>query len=232
MARTVKKPAERRDEFLDTAVELFNENGYYSTSVDDIVERMGVAKGLFYYYFKSKEELVEAIVNRLWDSAVTDYEAIMERDDLSALEKLFLYSHVRGQIKVEQSYLMDLYIREPDSPLVQRMMEKGVEMLVPILGGIIAQGVEEGSFDTTYPELAAEFLIRGATALMNFDTGDPEAIMKGYLVALDLWERVLGAERGSFMVFFEQNRELIDKFAEQAERFKEEKAKADEQGDD
>lgn len=231
MARTVKTREERRDEFLDTAVELFNEKGYYNTSVEDIVDRMGVAKGLFYYYFKTKEDLVEAIVNRLWDGAVTDYHAIMARDDLSALEKLFLYSNVRGQIKVEQRYLMDLYLREPDSPLVQRMMEKGVEMLVPILGDIIAQGVEEGTFDTGYPHQAAEFLIRGATALMNFDTGDPDAIMKGYLMALDLWERVLGAERGSFIVFFEQNKDLIDQFAEQAAQAKEGKEISTRKGD-
>jgi AcrR family transcriptional regulator len=232
MARTVKKRSERRDEFLDTAVELFNEKGYYNTSVDDIVDRMGVAKGLFYYYFKTKEELVEAIVNRLWESAVTDYDAIMARDDLTALEKLFLYSHVRGQIKVEQTYLMDLYLKEPESPLVQRMMEKGVEMLVPILGAIFEQGVKEGTFDTEYPYQAAEFLIRGAQALLSFDTGDPDAIMKGYLMALDLWERVLGAERGSFMVFFEENRDLIDQFAEQAARFKEEHERSSVKGDD
>jgi AcrR family transcriptional regulator len=232
MARTVKKRSERRDEFLDTAVELFNEKGYYNTSVDDIVDRMDVAKGLFYYYFKTKEDLVEAIVNRLWESAVTDYEAIMARDDLSALEKLFLYSHVRGQIKVEQTYLMDLYLKEPESPLVQRMMEKGVEVLVPILGAIFEQGVEEGVFDTEYPYQAAEFLIRGAQALLNFDTGDADAIMKGYLMALDLWERILGAERGSFMVFFEENKDLIEQFSEQAARFKQEHDKQNVKGDD
>jgi AcrR family transcriptional regulator len=232
MARTVKKPSERRDEFLDTAVELFNEKGYYNTSVDDIVDRMGVAKGLFYYYFKTKEDLVEAIVNRLWESAVTDYEAIMARDDLNALDKLFLYSHVRGQIKVEQTYLMDLYIKEPDSPLVQRMMEKGVEMLVPILGAIFEQGVEEGVFDTQYPQRAAEFLIRGATALLDLDTGDPEAIKEAYLMTLDLWERVLGAEKGSFIVYYQQNMELIERFAEQAAHFKEDKESADVKGDD
>ncbi len=232
MARTVKKPSERRDEFLDTAVELFNEKGYYNTSVDDIVDRMGVAKGLFYYYFKTKEELVEAIVNRIWESAEPDYEAIMARDDLTALEKLFLYSHVRGQIKVEQTYLMDLYIREPESPLVLRMMEKGVEMLVPILGGIFEQGVKEGTFDTEYPYKAAEFLIRGATALLDLDTGDPEAIKQAYLMTLDLWERVLGAEKGSFLVFFQQSSDLIDRFAEQAAQFKSEKDRSNVKGDD
>ncbi len=232
MARTVKDPQERRIEFLDTSVELFNEKGYYNTSVEDICERMGVAKGLFYYYFKTKEDLVEAIVDRLWEGAVTDYEVIMARDDLSALGKLFLYSSLRGQIKVEQTYLVDLYIKEPTSPLVQRMMEKGVEMLVPILGAIFEQGVEEGTFNTQYPYKMAEFLIRGATALLDLDTGDPEAIKQAYLMTLDLWERVLGAERGSFMVFFEQSADLMDRFAEQAAHFKQESESSNVKGDD
>ncbi|MCK4970643.1 MAG: TetR/AcrR family transcriptional regulator, partial [Thermoplasmata archaeon] len=47
MARTVKKPEERRVEFLLSAQKLFIENGYYNTSVDDICKEMGVAKGLF-----------------------------------------------------------------------------------------------------------------------------------------------------------------------------------------
>jgi len=220
MARNVKDPKERRDEFVETAQELFREKGYYNTSVEDIVERMGVAKGLFYYYFGSKEDLVEAIADRLWEGAVDEYRVIMERDDLTAMQKLLLYSSQRGQVKVRQTYLLDLWVHERASPLVQRLTEKGVEMLVPILGEIITQGVEEGSFDTEYPFEAAEFLIRGAVTLLDLDTGDPEQVMRGFRLSLDLWERVLGAERGSFMVMMEQNRDLMEEFARQAQQFK------------
>jgi AcrR family transcriptional regulator len=225
MARKTKDPDERRVEFLDTAQELFKEKGFYATSVDDIVERMGVAKGLFYYYFKTKEELVEQIVDRLWADAVHDYEEIRDRKDLNALEKLFLYSQVRGEVKVQQTYLMDLYINEPYSPLVLKMTERGTEVLVPILGDIIAQGVEEGFFDTEYPLEAAEFLVRGATALLKLDTGDPEQVMRAFVMSLDLWERVLGAERGTFMALVEEHRERMAEFARQADHFKKENGK-------
>jgi AcrR family transcriptional regulator len=220
MTRTVKDPEERREEFLNTAESLFKEKGYYATSVDDIVDRMGVAKGLFYYYFKTKEELVEAVVDRLWEDAIMDYERIMAMEDLTAVQKLFLYSNVRGRVKAEQIYLMDLYVNEPSSLLVQRMTEKGVEVLRPILGAIIEQGVSEGSFDTGYPYEAAEFLIRGAQALLNIDTGDQDSVMRGFLMTLDIWERVLGAERGSFMVLFDDNKDLMVKFARQSAQFK------------
>ncbi|MCK5414930.1 MAG: TetR/AcrR family transcriptional regulator, partial [Thermoplasmata archaeon] len=108
MARTVKKPEERRIEFLLTAQKLFMEKGYYATSVDDIVGEMGVAKGLFYYYFKSKEDLVSQMVDHLWDGAKEDYIKIKDRDDLDALEKLMIYSSVRGEVKLQQTYLVEV----------------------------------------------------------------------------------------------------------------------------
>ena len=230
MARTVKDPEARRIEFLDTAQELFKEKGYYATSVDEIVEWMGVVKGLFYYYFKTKEELVEQIVDRLWEGAIADYEAIIRRDDLDAVEKLFMYSSVRSQIKVQQTYLVDLFVNDPHSPLVQRMTEKGVEILVPILAAIISQGVEEGHFDTQYPEEAARFLVFGGQSLMNIDTGDPEQVMHGFVLTLDLWERVLGAERGSFMVLAESHKDTMAELARQADRFKNIGNDADDEG--
>ena len=232
MPRTVKRAEERREEFLDTAESLFKEKGYYATSVEDIVERMGVAKGLFYYYFPSKEALVEAVVDRLWEGAVEDYVAIVARDDLTALQKLTLYSSVRGQLKVQQTYLMDIYVNERESLLVQRMTERGVEVLVPILGDIISQGVDEGSFDTQYPFEAAEFLIRGAMALLRLDMGDPEVAMRGFLITVDMWERVLGVERGSILTLMDEGRALIEEFARQADKFKVNGGPPTSEGDD
>jgi AcrR family transcriptional regulator len=220
MARTTKEPSERRTEFLDAAEELFKERGYYATSVDDIVGRVGVAKGLFYYYFKTKEELVEQIVERLWAGAIEDYRKIRDREDLSAIEKLFMYSDLRTQVKVQQTYMVDIFVRERHSLLVQRMTERGVEVLVPILSDIISQGVEEGVFDTEYPREAAEFLVRGAQGLLDIDTGDPEQVMRGLRVSLDLWERVLGARKGAFMGLIEVHRQRMKEFAMEAKRFK------------
>jgi len=140
MARTVKDKEERRLEFIETSQQMFIENGYYATSVDDIVNKMGVAKGLFYYYFKSKEDLVYQIVDHLWDGAVEDYVKIRDMEGINALEKLLLYSQARGEVKLQQSYLVELVIKEPHSPLVQQMKDRGFEMLTPILGRSYPRG--------------------------------------------------------------------------------------------
>lgn len=65
--RVSKRPEERREEFLDAAQALFYEQGVEATSVQQIVKRVGVAQGLYYYYFRSKKEIVEAVIVRLTD---------------------------------------------------------------------------------------------------------------------------------------------------------------------
>lgn len=62
-----------RKELIDAALELFQEKGLESTSVDDIVARIGIAKGTFYIYFKSKSELVQAVL----ENALEDLESRM-----------------------------------------------------------------------------------------------------------------------------------------------------------
>ncbi len=232
MARTVKDKEERRLEFIETSQQMFIENGYYATSVDDIVNKMGVAKGLFYYYFKSKEDLVYQIVDRLWDGAVEDYVKIRDMEGINALEKLMLYSQARGEVKLQQSYLVELVIKEPHSPLVQQMKDRGFEMLTPILGEIISQGVEEGVFDTEYPYEAAAFLVHGAEGLISTDISDPDALVRVYMITLDLWERVLGTEKGTFMTLLDEHEENLRKFSKAAERVELDNVSSDEEGDD
>ena len=65
MTRNVKAPDERRSELIATAQQLFYTKGYERTSVSDIVKAVGVAQGTFYYYFGSKQAILEALVAEL-----------------------------------------------------------------------------------------------------------------------------------------------------------------------
>ena len=62
MVRITKEYDERLTEFLETAQQLFFQKGYEKTSVNDIIKKIGVAKGTFYHYFKSKKDLLDKIV--------------------------------------------------------------------------------------------------------------------------------------------------------------------------
>ena len=64
MVRIVKEHEERKNELLDAAQALFYQNGYETTSVAKIIDSVGIAKGTFYHYFKSKTDLLDQIVER------------------------------------------------------------------------------------------------------------------------------------------------------------------------
>ena len=62
MMRVVKKPEERKAEMVAAASKLFAQQGFVKTSVAEIVSAVDVAKGLFYYYFTTKDDMVKAVV--------------------------------------------------------------------------------------------------------------------------------------------------------------------------
>ena len=62
--RIVKEPEERREEILDAAEKLFAAKGFDSTSTGDILDAVGIARGTLYYHFKSKEEILDGVIQR------------------------------------------------------------------------------------------------------------------------------------------------------------------------
>ena len=87
MTRITKAPDERRGELINAAQVLFFSKGYEKTSINDIVKAVGVAKGLFYYYFDSKQAILEALVANMTGQIVMLVTKVIETPNLSAVEK-------------------------------------------------------------------------------------------------------------------------------------------------
>ncbi|MGL6198822.1 MAG: TetR/AcrR family transcriptional regulator [Lachnospiraceae bacterium] len=87
--RRLKEPEVRKNEILDAAHKLFVEKGYSKTTVIDILNVNGLSKGVFYYYFKSKEEVLDAIIERIVDAEVANAKKIVADPDLTTPQKLF-----------------------------------------------------------------------------------------------------------------------------------------------
>jgi AcrR family transcriptional regulator len=102
MARIVKKPDERRSELIACAQKLFYLKGYESTSVRDIVDEVGVAKGTFYYYFDSKTAVLEAVVDELIAQAQAILQEIVADETLAAIPKWIQAFQVVGNWKIER----------------------------------------------------------------------------------------------------------------------------------
>ncbi|AMP21228.1 hypothetical protein AZF37_08760 [endosymbiont 'TC1' of Trimyema compressum] len=93
MVRISKAPEERRREIILTARKLFFEKGYNNTSIKDIVGALGVAQGLFYYYFKSKEEVFKATMEEYADEYIYRIEKVLFNDAWKLPKRIILAFH-------------------------------------------------------------------------------------------------------------------------------------------
>ena len=86
--RTSKKRDVRLNEILDAAELLFIGKGYEQTTINDILAKVGIGKGTFYHYFKSKEEVMDAVIERMVESLKAAAKAIADDTKLNAQQKV------------------------------------------------------------------------------------------------------------------------------------------------
>jgi len=162
MARITKEYDERLTEFLDTAQQLFFEKGYEKTSVNEIIEKMGVAKGTFYYYFKTKSDLLDKLVQRFAERVKSEITKLVERTDLSAIEKLNGAFALGRTIKAENIELMKLLLKVlyTDNNLIlrHRIIRSKIKITIPLFVKILEQGNREGSFHVDDSREVAELI--------------------------------------------------------------------------
>ncbi|MBP2643092.1 MAG: TetR family transcriptional regulator [Firmicutes bacterium] len=164
MARVLKEPEERKNEIMDAAQNLFESKGYEETSVNDIIQKVGIAKGTFYYYFKSKEEIMDAVVDREMDIQLQHIMKIIDDKSCNALIKL--KNIIRDNVK-RYSRRIELlgYLHKKENIVMhQKSLVQSVKKFAPVLSKIIQQGIDEKLFNTRYPLEVTEFLLVG----MNF----------------------------------------------------------------
>lgn len=156
MARIVKEAEVRRTEILDTAQRLFYTKGYENTTVQNIIDEIGIAKGTFYHHFNSKEELLDALIIRLMEQSLTILEPILADKQLTALEKLHSFFNEVSNLKIENESLIRTLLPTwyADSNVIMRekMKQYSLDLFAPLYDQIIQQGIEEDLFSVQRPE--------------------------------------------------------------------------------
>lgn len=157
MARN-KYPEVTVERILEAAQRLFLEKGYEQTTIQDIVDALGgLTKGAVYHHFKSKEEILDAVGDRMF-FANNPFEAVKGRTDLSGLEKL------REVIRLNQSDSARTQMTIQSIPLARNprvlveMVEANRRVLTPYFLALIEEGNRDGSLHTAYPREIAELL--------------------------------------------------------------------------
>ncbi|MDD3398503.1 MAG: TetR/AcrR family transcriptional regulator [Candidatus Methanomethylophilaceae archaeon] len=145
----------RKADITEAALSLFLEKGYQRTRIDDIIERVGIAKGTFYHHFQSKIDVLEAVVLNLISHYLGLIEEISERD-CSAAEKLTLIWNSLGDIGDGSHVLEEIMEDDENFIFLWTLIRKGLDASLPLHLQVIGQGLSEGSINTPYPEMAAK----------------------------------------------------------------------------
>lgn len=201
----------RRDGFVDAATRLVQDRGFDRVSIQDVLEAADASKGAFYHYFGSKQELLEAVVERMVEQGVAVIRPVVDDPGLPATRKLERMYAVGAGWKAEHRDLivrtMELWASDANAELRDRVQGASHDRLVPLLALIIRQGVGEATFRVDDPEATAEVLAglglglqtRAVQLFMDRRAGRvPFQAVERYTTAVTTaMERILGLAPGS-----------------------------------
>jgi AcrR family transcriptional regulator len=199
MVRVVKKATERKSEIVQAARHLFQTKGYDKTTMQDVMDHLGIAKGTIYHYFKSKEELLEAIVENIVAENTEQMQILMNEINGNALEKVRMLIGASNMAANNDEILEHLH-QPGNTGMHIRLLAATLVKQAPVYATLIRQGCEEGIFQTDTPLECAEFILSAIQFLT--DTGvypwTQEQLMRRALAFPGLIEAQLKAAPGSF----------------------------------
>lgn len=178
-----KHPEETVNLILDVAFRLFMEKGYEHTSIQDIIDHLGgLSKGAIYHHFKSKEDILVAVTDRITAESNQMLADIRDRSDMSGQEKLKTIFRESIRRPVQN----DIFTVAPDfhknPKLLFSLLHDTIDEVAPnYILPIIKQGILDGSIKTDYPEQLAELILLVANVWMNpmiFDSSEEESYCK------------------------------------------------------
>lgn len=202
--RISKDPELRKEEMITAAVELFLTKGFEETAIGDIVAKVGVAQGLFYYYFKSKDEILNEVVERFAGRYFGDLFRIIDNEQLNAIQKTRAIFEQMFKLMRENEKLI-LYFHTAENELLHyRLERKFADQAVALFLNIIEQGIREKVFDVEYPRETAEILMAGIGNMPSIfqEQLDLKHFYKMLYAGMVVIEKALGAPKGSLRFEF------------------------------
>jgi TetR/AcrR family fatty acid metabolism transcriptional regulator len=151
---------EKRTQILRAAVRVFARRGYHGARVGEIAEEAGVAHGLLYHYFSSKEEVLQTIFRENWGELLERFRAV-ETADESAPEKLEGIAKILLRTWRNDSDLVTVMVREvARSPQLQGQVDEVGEAFA-IVQRVVEEGQEAGSFRRDVDARLASWIVYG-----------------------------------------------------------------------
>ncbi|NGP46469.1 TetR/AcrR family transcriptional regulator [Bacillaceae bacterium SIJ1] len=169
--RDVKDPDVRRAEIMKAALRLFSEKGYLQTTTQNIIEEVNISRGLLYYHFKNKEDILYCLVETYSEPLLRRLSAIAYHEQTSAVEKVrtFLEATIISpdSVTTEMVELQKTVDLEQNRYLTDRFSHRFATTITTYFAHMIEQGNSEGVFDVTHPLETASFLMTGYVFVSN-----------------------------------------------------------------
>jgi len=166
--RISKPREERRQEIVETARELFIAQGIDNTPVSQIVKTVGVAQGLFYYYFKSKDDIIAAVADHIMDSIEKSINSSLEKKEMAFNQRItmvvdmFLDSF--GILDASTGSITNLVYT---SQLYDIIKARLTSTTADVINALMAEGTSSGALKIRHPELMVTLIIQGLAELIG-----------------------------------------------------------------
>lgn len=181
----------RKKELTQIAYELFLTKGYENTSVDEIISKAGIAKGTYYYYFESKEQTLEEVINMIIDKCVLKAKQVLDTD--LPIEQKFLNVILSLRVSPEEIEFQNVMHIPENIILHKKINDRIIKEAVPLLAKIVEEGIELGLFNCDNIEERIKMILIMSNQLFD----DKEVDKKCISVFIDTVEKMLGAKSGT-----------------------------------
>lgn len=198
----------KRDLILDSMQALLIESPTQSISVSDIAKKAGIGKGSIYYYFKSKDEIIEAVIERAYSAVIEKSKALIQTQSIDAFTKMEIIFQTccESSLELRRQESNSFFEIQQSSFLHQKYIGIMIKNLRPILADNICQGIQEGSIVCDYPEQIAELVLIILTIKIDnyILASSPEEIQLSLDAFAAILEKGMGIEKGrlSFLRYF------------------------------
>ena len=159
----------RKQEIINIAFELFEKEGYDTVSTNDIVKAVGIARGTLYHHFKSKEDILDSIIEQFCQKSFDRARQIAHDSSIPVAQRL---AKVITSLNAQDNQLFH-YIHQPQNALMHEKISHNILTELPsILLLVIQDGIEEGMMETPYPYEACELIVAYVNGVIDNHTLD------------------------------------------------------------
>ena len=186
------KGEKRKQELLKIAYRLIISKGYEETSIDEIIAEAQIAKGTFYYHFKSKEEMLEALINMMITEQTQRAKEILSAPLPVPQKTVAVITSLRPNS--DEATIQDALNRKDNIAMHEKINRRIIDEAVPILSEVVAEGIAQGILDCDNISERVRMILIISSDMFNhtsFTSADID-------VFIDAVEKILGAKKDTF----------------------------------